>query len=90
MVFLNKVTGGDPERRIRNHVLKQCLYPSTNHQKNNIHLVVYQFVDCVVACGIIVGINAKIKIKNKDLRQICLIFKYPINKDLENKVSVVS
>jgi len=37
----------------------------------------------------VVKIDIKIKIKNKDLRQICLIFKYPINKDLQKRVSVV-
>lgn len=44
----------------------------------------------IVIVGIIVRIDTKIKMKNKDLLQICLIFKCPINKDLQKRVSVVS
>ena len=54
------------------------------------HLMEYQFVDSTDTSGIIVRIDTKIKIKNRDLRQICQIFKQFINKDLQKKESVVS
>ena len=50
----------------------------------------FLFEDRVVTSGMIVRIDTKIKRKNKDLRQILHIFKYPINKDLQKMVSVVS
>ena len=44
--------------------------------EKHIHLLmVYQICRCVVTSGMIMGIDTKIKIKNKDLRQICQIIK---------------
>jgi hypothetical protein len=50
----------------------------------------YQFVGSVDTSSIIVRIETKIKIKKQGLTTNHQIFKYPINADLQNMVSVVS